>query len=311
VSNISISKQLALIQRALQDRAPRWTRTFEVLAAGEAVAKTRFLAAHVYRPPYSTNDRRDKMHAIGAAFENTFVGNMRAPRLVGYLLSGVGSSLPYFRAIFNHLDGGYHQTRYKPEQSPAPPLSGFAEIPDRFRRTMSEVTKNLDLLQKAVLSEQKEVPDDHAQNAIATMLLAPLLYPPAAPPDAVEIAVKMEWQMWCKYVRLLSVETMLDRARRRAHQSPLVDLSAMFFRLKELALHNKVKVPPEMSNLDRFRRNWEDADEASVSAPPTEIELSLRVPAVVGTWIAADDAKSRDMVRNASRLIRPSDAGLY
>lgn len=310
VSNIAISKQVALIQKALQDRAQRWTRTIEVLAAGEEVAKRRFLAAHVYRPPYSTNDRRDKMKAIGAAFESTLVGNMRAPRLVGFLLSGVGSSLPYFRAIFNHLEGGYNQTRYKPDQSPAPPLSEFAEIPYRFKRTMGEVTKNLELLQKAVLAEQREVPDDHAQNAIATMLLAPVLYPPATPPNAVEIAVKMEWQMWCRYVRLLSVETRLDKSRKRARQSPLVYLSAMFFRLKELALHNKVKAPAEMSNLDKFRRNWEDSGEASVSAPPTEIELSLRAPAVVSTWIAADDAKSREMVRNASRLIRPSDAGL-
>ncbi|MBL8229988.1 MAG: hypothetical protein JNL98_15980 [Bryobacterales bacterium] len=310
MTHASIAKQLAVIQKALQDRAPRWAPAFEVLAAGEEVAKTRFLAAHVYRAPYSGNDRRDKQDAIASAFERTRVGNMRAPRFVGFLLSGVGSSLPYFNAIFNNMGGGHRQTLFRPEHSAAPPLSSCVDLPDRFKRTMGEVMKNLDALQKAVLSAPKEIPSEHAENALAAMLLAPLLYPPVKPPDAVEVAVLMEWTMWCTYVPLLSRETRQDQSRKRARHSELVDLSGMFFRLKELALHKKVKVPPEMSNLDQFRRNWEEAGEAGVTVMPKEIDMPIPAPAAVSTWIAADDAKSRDMVRNASRHIRPAEARL-
>ncbi len=191
--NASIVSDVARVQKAVVERAPRWTSTFKVLLSAQEMALKRFWSIHVLKPPYESNDEWMKNQAVSREFSNITVAHMLAPVLYNGLYSGIWRSLEYFRAIFNQLEGGFHQTHFQIKDTWLPEPGGFRELQDRVKRVFNDVITNLDNLKKAVSSEGKPLMEDHAKNALATMLLSPILYPAEHPPNAQEISILMEW----------------------------------------------------------------------------------------------------------------------
>lgn len=296
--------ELERLRIATIERSQRWMPIVIALQGAEIMALERFLEASVYRPPYSGNDKRDKRQAALGAFKNTFVETMPGSRLVNHLFSGMGAGFDYYRMIFNNLHGGHQQTHFRPEYAPAPEVSAFQEVRNRFERTLAEVSRNLELLKKAIGSESNVMPTDHARNAYAVMLLSPILYPPSAHPDAEKTELMLEWHMWLYYLSYALEQVRQDVARKRARMDPLVDLGPMFVRLKAILAKSggAIHVPEQMSNLDRFRRDCEEgritSNTLQVRTAP-EISLAVHFSPAVKKWIAADGEGAREITKNA------------
>jgi hypothetical protein len=311
---MSTITDLERLKKAVEHRAPRWKPTLVVLTSAEKMAADRFYSTPIFKGVFSDREW-DKNHAFSAAFETTRVEHIPSTILPGYLFSGIIRSFQYFRAIFGQFHGHHHQAQFQPEDTVRRGLYGFSELRNQFERILTETLHNLERLKQSLSSEQNKLPDEHVRNALATMLLSPVLYPPNIRPDAHEVSLFMEWHMWQFLLPVFPEYLEQDRLRKRLYQSTIVDLNPMFGRLKELAYRaaGGITIPPALRNLDKFRADLEEGRINRHGVPGAgrlNLDLAVRFPEVVKTWVASSAERTRSIVRNARLYINWADAGL-
>lgn len=313
MANDSIVKDLGRLKKALDQQTPRWGPVLVTLLGAEDRASRFFMDTTILKQPYKTNTY-DKGKAFEYAFADTrLMQTVRASNLPGWLFGGMYEGLFYFTAIFKSLEG-YSQERFRPDLQYSE-LSSFGEIWGRVKRLWTALAKDYDRLVTAVGGEGKEMPADHAANALATMLLSPILYTPKDHPDQDELARQMEWYMWLMYMPHVIEDIMSDYYRERARDIALVDLDPMFARLQELSTNSTggLIVPDIMKNLKTFRSALEARKvDAKVfrEIAPLDIAIDVQFPPGLKTYLAADAEGKRKLVRGASQTIKWSDAGL-
>jgi hypothetical protein len=313
MANDAVAKDLARIKKALDQRTERWGPVMVTLLGAEDKALRVFNETSILRKPY-TAGAYEKNRAFNAAFTNTrLMGTVWAPFFPGWLFGGLYEGLFYFTAIFKNLEG-YQQERFRPDLQYSG-LGSFGDVWGRVKRLWKALSKDLDRLSAAVISEQKEMPTDHAANALATMLLSPILYAPKMETDVDELARRMEWYMWLRYVPHVLDVLGSDVYRVRARDEALADLDPMFARLQAIAAKgtDKLVVPDVMKDLKQFRallENRKIKPEIFTSAAPFEIDIPVPFPAGLKAYLAAEDEGKRKIVRGASQAIKWSEASL-
>jgi hypothetical protein len=313
MANGSIAKDLGRLAKALDQQTPRWGPVLVTLLGAEDKATAAFMDTTILKKPYKTNTF-DKNLAFGYAFNNTrLMQQAWAHGLPGWLFGGFYEGFFYFTAIFKHLEG-YQQERFRPDLQRTG-MSSFGEVWGRVRRLWKALAKDFERLAAAVGSEPKEMPDDHAANALATMLLSPILYTPKAEPDQDQLARKMEWYIWLKYMPHVIEVIMSDYYREKARDTAIVDLGPMFERLQAITAKGTdgLIIPEVMKDLKKFRAGLENRKiEAKIfqSVAPLEIAVDVQFPPGLKSYQAADAEGKRKIVRGAAKTIKWSDAGL-
>ena len=313
MANDSIAKDLGRIRKALDQRVERWGPVMVSLLGAEDKALRAFNETTILRKPYTTGTF-EKNRVFNAAFTNTrLMRTVWAPFFPGWLFGGMYDGLFYFTAIFKSLEG-YEQERFRPDLQYSG-LGSFGDIWGRVKRLWKALSKDLERLSDAVSSEPKEMPADHAANALATMLLSPILYAPKFETDVDELARCMEWYMWLRYIPHVLEVLGTDVYRVKARDEALADLDPMFARLLAIAAKgtDKLVVPDVMKDLRKFRALLESRNvktDIFTDAAPLEIDIPVPVPAGLKTYLAADPEGKRKIVRGASQTIKWSDATL-
>jgi hypothetical protein len=313
MANASIAQDLGRLAKALDQQTPRWGPVLVTLLGAEDKAAGAFMDTTILKKPYKTNTY-DKRLAFGYAFGNTrLMQQVRANALPGWLFGGFYEGLFYFTAIFKSLEG-YDQERFRPDLQYSG-LDSFGDVWGRVKRLWKALAKDFERLAAAVSSEAKEVPGDHAANALATMLLSPILYTPRGNPDQDQLTRKLEWYMWLKYMPHVIEDIMMDYYSEKARDITIVDLDPMFERLQAITAKGTdgLIIPDAMKNLKQFRASLEDRKvEAKIfqNVAPLEIAVDVQFPPGLKSYLETDAEVRRKIVRNAAKMIKWSDAGL-
>jgi hypothetical protein len=311
--NESVAKDIARIKKALDQRTERWGPVMVTLLGAEDKALRLFNEISILRKPYTSNSF-DKKTAINAAFGNTrLIGTVWARSFPGWLFRGLYEGLFYFTAIFKHLEG-YQQERFRPDLQYTG-LSSFGDVWGRVKRLWQALSKDLDRLAAAVTSEPKEMPADHVANALATMLMSPVLYQPKIDIDVDELARRMEWYVWLQYMPHVLEVLQSDVYRVKARDEALADLNDMFARLEAIAAKGMTElvVPEGMKDLKKFRAALESRKikaEIFTGVAPLEIDFTVPFPPGLKSYLAVEDEARRKIVRTASQSIKWSEASL-
>ena len=313
MANDAIVKDLKRLTKALDQQTPRWGPVLVSLLGAEDKARSAYMNTTILKPPYKTSTF-DKELALGYAFANTqLMQQVSAFILPGWLYGGFYEGSFYFTAIFKHLEG-YDQQRFRPELEKSS-IDSFGEVWGRVKRLWKALAKDFERLADAVGTESKAMPGDHPANALATMLLSPILYTPRGAPDVDELARRMEWHYWLMYMAHVIDDIWSDYYREKARYETIVDLDPMFARLQAIMAKGTdgLIIPSEMKNLKQFRSDLEDRKikaEIFQKLPKLDIAIDVQFPPGLKTYLAADDEGKRRIVREAAKTIKWSDAGL-
>jgi len=313
MANASIAKDLGRLAKALDQQTPRWGPVLVTLLGAEDKAASAFMDTTILKKAYTTS-KFEKDRAFAAAFTNTrLMQQVWANTLPGWLFGGFYEGLFYFTAIFKSLEG-YDQERFRPDLQYSG-LDSFGDVWGRVKRLWKALAKDFERLAAAVGSEAKEMPGDHAANALATMLLSPILYTPRDNPDQDQLTRKLEWHMWLKYMPHVIDDIMSDYYREKARDITIVDLDPMFERLQAITAKGTdgLIIPDVMKNLKQFRASLEDRKvDAKLfqNVAPLEIAVDVQFPPGLTSYLAADAEGRRKIVRGAANTIKWSDAGL-
>jgi hypothetical protein len=290
-NNSGFADQLRRLKTGLIPKARGWSGIFDSLAKAENTALDRFEATAVGKPTTSYSIRPnqptisrevttsyEKTQAYEESFMHINVFALPAPQLKNLLLTPIIHGLDWYAALFTKMK--VPLLRYE-VYNHTNSLVDFEHLNESMPKALQAVSRDLENLAKAVENQAQSIDPWHGQAAVSAMIVCPLLYPQAQVEQTDKYAVALEWNMWVH---------LLIRQKNFIFNK---DLSAAFKRMEELTSMARnasiaLNVPPVMGNLQGFRRNLAEDKIAVLSAIPyLELDLTVKVPAFVASFIAA------------------------